>query len=343
MIAIGLLKEIEGKCPFHDREDKKCPDGVENKLTGDADLLGKNLHSGSVSTVNNSLKECEPYKSLLSSKEEDPEDESVFTEYDGTDLDRFVNIFDDPINRPHAEYPVGFQAHHLIPAAESLEPCTELLKFIEKERNIIRCDLGYNVNGAENGVWLPGKHPVQAPGKDPVDPSKAPLDLWSSSSSGTKKDNEPGTRKTIIRCKDLYEPLKGSKRSKPWDKENLKWLYVLKSMTFFSKTDKKKQEHQGPRQFHERHYKYSTIVRQSLDTFASHLRAKSGITLQVSVTCGKCKEKMDQKKKLPPPYPLLGRLNSLSAHYRTILFSKDNARIFTSSWCDSELKQSKQK
>jgi hypothetical protein len=49
--------------------------------------------------------------------------------------------------------PFSLSAHHLIPSDASL-PKSSLLDYI-KGGNVIESDIGYGVNGAENGVWLP--------------------------------------------------------------------------------------------------------------------------------------------------------------------------------------------
>ncbi len=50
-----------------------------------------------------------------------------------------------------------FTAHHLIPGNESWPPSkTQLYKWVDKREGHIKGDIGYNVNGAENGVDLPG-------------------------------------------------------------------------------------------------------------------------------------------------------------------------------------------
>lgn len=44
-------------------------------------------------------------------------------------------------------------AHHILPV-KAVEG-SSLIKYIEKEKGEIEGDIGYNINGAENGIWLP--------------------------------------------------------------------------------------------------------------------------------------------------------------------------------------------
>jgi hypothetical protein len=75
---------------------------------------------------------------------------------------------------------VGVAAHHLIPGGGSLAK-SKIMKYLhvdgKKEGNI-----GYNVNSAENGVWLPGNYAVRP---------------WSSHSEGFKEQYAP---KAIAKC-----------------------------------------------------------------------------------------------------------------------------------------------
>jgi len=49
---------------------------------------------------------------------------------------------------------IGFAAHHVIPV-KALERCKSIMRFIEKTDNYSDGDIGYNINGVENGIWLP--------------------------------------------------------------------------------------------------------------------------------------------------------------------------------------------
>ena len=53
-------------------------------------------------------------------------------------------------------------AHHLIPGNASLQKVPSILKLIEASRGDISSDIGYDVNSAQNGIWLPANYGVRA-------------------------------------------------------------------------------------------------------------------------------------------------------------------------------------
>jgi hypothetical protein len=83
------------------------------------------------------------------------------------------------------DYPWKVAAHHLIPGNASLEKSALFKRFMKKGGKVqagdrkfkIRTNIGYNVNGAHNGVWLPGNYGIR---KKPVGVT------WSTLSNGSK-------------------------------------------------------------------------------------------------------------------------------------------------------------
>jgi hypothetical protein len=67
------------------------------------------------------------------------------------------------------EFPFVVAAHHCIPGEASLAP-SDLMELMVKGGTIfaagkqrkIKNHIGYNVNGAHNGVWLPGNYAIRA-------------------------------------------------------------------------------------------------------------------------------------------------------------------------------------
>jgi hypothetical protein len=53
-------------------------------------------------------------------------------------------------------------AHHLIPGNASLKNVPRMLDLIDAGRGKIQADIGYNINSAQNGIWLPGSYGVRA-------------------------------------------------------------------------------------------------------------------------------------------------------------------------------------
>lgn len=61
----------------------------------------------------------------------------------------------------NAEFDYTVAAHHLVPGNASLKPST-IVKYISKTKQHIQENIGYNVNGHHNGIWLPGSYAVRA-------------------------------------------------------------------------------------------------------------------------------------------------------------------------------------
>ncbi len=64
-------------------------------------------------------------------------------------------------HKPSARCGVVPAAHHLIPGNASLKRATGLHKYMREDKNLITNDIGYDVNGKANGVWLPGSYGVR--------------------------------------------------------------------------------------------------------------------------------------------------------------------------------------
>jgi hypothetical protein len=307
MVAIGMVTEKDVECPFHD--EHKCEESLKNNFEGNADTLGNNLAvvEDNSSTV---LRKNGPKSTEQS---DDPDKTPV--------ENREINILkgnDDCI------YPVAFSAHHLIPAKESLQRAKDLHAFMEKKDKFC-CNLGYDVNGNENGVWLPGLHAVNRKG----------VNLWGAASTDLLEEEEIG-RKVVVRPDKedksknwTYSPLDGPKPSdnptEAFYPTNMKWLYIQKAMTFLKPI----------RQFHDRHPIYSEQVENHLNAVADVLkqlydrRKKKG-----KLGCSKCRER-EKEKKPSPPIALLKLLNNTSRFYRDeklLKHTQDN-EFFTSSWC----------
>lgn len=305
-VALGTVKEEDVECPFHDEDHKHSPK-PENKFEGNASTLGDALVAGddSTSTVVRKDKPYSDYKREFE-KEADP-DKRPFSKRE-VQLDK---------RNKDTWYPLGFQAHHLIPAAESLAKAKTLLTFMREGKKAC-CPLGYDVNGNQNGVWLPGKHPVDGNG----------LDLW----KGGQKPaaDEQGGRKRVSIADDegkkwSYVLLKGKRPGTPgaFDDSNMRWLYVQAAMTSL-----------GERQFHDRHPTYSGAVLKHLNSLGALLQKFAGSDRPKKLPgCDKCSKTPEGERK--PPIALLGALNGLSAHYRGMVVGRTTHSIFyTSSWCD---------
>jgi hypothetical protein len=313
MVAIGTVIDKDIECPFHEKKHT-CDESVINDLTGDAKTLGEKLESKSISdsSVLRTENSVEPYKSRFST-EPDPDKTYDF------ETERHVKIHEDI----DCEYPVAFAAHHIIPAGASLNIADSLLPYIDSEKGKICCNLGYDVNGNENGVWLPGLHAVNKNG----------IDVWSETSQ-VLPDNESWKVLALASKKEDYLPLQGPRPGPDPDKAyealNLKLLYVKAAMNF-SKT--------GARQFHDAHPTYSGLVKDSLNQVGKVLDHLStgNAKEKIEPSCPTCKKnKESNQNKLLPPLGLFGFLNKNSQHVKNnyIVGKIQHKEFFTSTWCD---------
>lgn len=323
MIAVGIVDEKKVDCPFHEKKHECSPDATNVYREGNAATLGDNLHDGkqdSSSTVVRP-KGTPDHKYRRNAEVPDPDKES--------EEDREVSILggdDDCI------YPVAFAAHHLIPGRASIGKAKALHKFIRKGE--ICCNLGYTVDGNENGVWLPGLHAVNSNG----------LNLWSAKvapRSLPDKEDVRNVAKVKAKMRRELQPSSGNKRSKfaykpivgtipgeagaqAFRTDNMKWLYVKESMGYL-----------GARQFHDAHPTYSSLVLKQLGAVAQRMALLLESSKQKSATqCPECRKRQDDGAKPTPPLGLLGLLNSTSAWYRSKLVGKtSDEEYYTSSWC----------
>lgn len=172
-IAIGLIApENEITCPYaqaaegvdqtereHIAQDDKTT--VLREQANDGGTLGRNLISGSPGASGTVGGPFEPPKQDGALRV-DTRRAGVHVRVPGTDeIETGV-------------YGFVVAAHHLIPGEASLAP-SELHKMMVKDGSVqvvvpggatkqkkVRKHIGYNVNGAHNGVWLPGNYHIRA-------------------------------------------------------------------------------------------------------------------------------------------------------------------------------------
>ncbi|MDE1949437.1 MAG: AHH domain-containing protein [Burkholderiales bacterium] len=321
MVAVGLVAESQVDCPFHEGQHQCDPEVKSVYREGNAEALGKNLHAGSKpessTVVRGKGSPDDRYRSNQVSPDPDLDSEKA----------REVSIL---AGDADCIYPVAFAAHHLIPGKAALGRAKALHKFLRKGE--FCCNLGYSVDGNENGVWLPGLHAVNSNG----------LNLWSSrvakrslpdkedvrAVAGVKArmrhELEAAAGKALAKYayKPLVGPTPGDAGAQAFRSDNLKWRYVQKSMAYL-----------GARQFHDAHPAYSAKVQKHLGQVAARLaqlleRSKKPGSTQ----CPECKKRADAKP--TPPIGLLGLLNKTSKWYRGRLVGRTrDSEYYTSSWC----------
>src|SRR4051812_37439125 len=166
-IAIEVLTEEDFECPFDHDEPK--PPTVDNDLIGVGTTLGKRMKAGKSTTLYDKLK---PTKPLPEAKNPRDVDKHPFQ--------KTAKGYSEPVRVEFNDgsecwYPVTCAAHHCIPAQEALkesplltfmvkkkssEPLKDGDKTIQYKDGEVWSDVGYDVNGSENGIYLPGSYKV---------------------------------------------------------------------------------------------------------------------------------------------------------------------------------------
>ncbi len=178
-IAIGMLaEETAAKCPFKEETplgaDEEEGESVANDDTDGAQIeqennggtLGRNLAGASPGKAGTIEGPCPPPTASPSLR---------------VDTTRSAGLL--KVRVPAAgdiaqgDYGFTVAAHHLIPGEASLAPSdlkplmtkgasVDVLTAMGQKKKTIRKYIGYNVNGAHNGVWLPGNYYIR-PGHSP--------------------------------------------------------------------------------------------------------------------------------------------------------------------------------
>ncbi|HWV15378.1 MAG TPA: AHH domain-containing protein [Cellvibrio sp.] len=175
LVAIGFINEEMLKCPFLQSQEEVAtqeePEGIKDddmdaaqrEQENNGGTLGENLSDGKPGAKGTVGGPYPPDGYLVTEKARDskPDRGGVYVKVAGAEE------FDDDI------YPFIMAAHHLIPGEASLAP-SKLKKFMVKGETVqsasgkswkIACYIGYNVNGAHNGIWLPGNYAIRKPTK----------------------------------------------------------------------------------------------------------------------------------------------------------------------------------
>jgi hypothetical protein len=283
-IAVEVMQELGDECPF-DHTDPDKPPTVNNQLVGNGQTLGKNMAPAQTTITYEKNRTDVPGDSPYPEKLE-------------------TNSF--PILIHGFKYPLTAAAHHLIPAQESLKKADTLLE-VMVGGNLYPTDIGYEVNGAENGVWLPGNYAVGGSGTGE----------WTSAPS-VLPDNEG----IPPRLPPAPTPAAGSSSLTGNRHEfldpNRKGKYVRQATKFVGG------------QFHDRHVEYSKLVLSTLDKLAELYKKKQMKSLD---SCPKCKKIREKRSKLGTPFRLAHTLNSVSKKYRGYLVgSRGHKEVFTSRW-----------
>ena len=226
-------------------------------------------------------------------------------------------------------YPVTCAAHHLIPAQESLKESPLLAYMVKKgdsedikdgsySSGVVWADVGYDVNGVENGVNLPGSYAVGG--------GRGGMGLWTGNDDApdleeedpTDAGNDPSSPELTGALNQIADT-------------NRKWLYVSQTMKL------------APGHFHDRHQDYSAFVQDVLSQIHANYVMLERFKLG-EAQCPKCKDRRDKIAKLgvPTPFGLVARLTGLSGRLRGCLSGGAwRPNIYTSKWGRAYMKSLK--
>ncbi len=347
--------KLDAKCPFDHHPPKK--DETKNELGGDGGTLGDNMAKGKpgvgVRSHNEGRKSADPWDEGRTSVTVKVAGEVVTLETSGGD------------ERP-LPYPLCCAAHHLIPAQESLKdhPVLAFMCRPDKDQDfkngkepapaavadaLVWGNVGYNVNGCQNGVWLPGNYAVGG-GKGAVEiwktrvgdrrtklSGKQAADQWVAAiddaadgwdPDADEEENEGAAlRAALVKAKYTDYALAGTNFAVKTT--NPKWGYVKACMDAVHG------------QFHDRHKNYSKQVVKYLDKIND---AYVKMYKRAKITGPKCEDcKKAQRpegapadaKLVGPPAGIVGRLVTCSEFFRRHLAKKRGkltVNIYTSRW-----------
>jgi hypothetical protein len=310
-IAISALLDLKDECPFpHDLDD---PPDVTNNLIGIGSKLATRMNNG---TSTNLYKQYKPPKGPVWGKAPQERPGHPFN-----GRAKCISIkFDDNTSK---DYPCSCSAHHLVPAQESLKGHDILEYMCEKgtsgdnnhgyTKGKVWSDVGYDTNGSENGIYLPGSYAVGG--------GKGGLIVWYPYDDSD--DSEHGYLEVDKLPLEDYDDWLLHGKKGVIDEENACWHYVAQTM---GKT---------PGQFHDRHVYYSeNVVKNALQNIHEKYNL---FNINIGGNCDKCKKRQQKikKKGLPAPYSIVLRLKTLSERLRKYLTAKPGSwrlNIYTSEW-----------
>ncbi|MFO1267200.1 MAG: hypothetical protein U1F67_10775 [Rubrivivax sp.] len=334
-VTVGMIDDNESPCPFDHTEPE--PPAVDNDLIGIGSTLARRMKGGKSTLL---------YEPMVRKVEEvlDPRHREG---HEFKDKARVVKVpiavrspkKGQPDTVLHA-YPVTCAAHHCIPAQESLKH-SKLLAYMVKKGSTeklkdgkqtidfsdgrVWADVGYDVNGAENGVYLPGNYAVGG--------GRGGMRVWEGADDNEDDDDEePEVDAADMMSDDAIDdgqPKSNMLTGELYDvsSSNRKWRYVRQAMR------------KAPGQFHDRHEDYSAFVLEVLEKiFANYKKLEEKHIDQQK--CKECKKKTDKIAELglPTPFGLATRLNGVSGKMRGHLSGPQwPPNVYTSKWAKNYL------
>ena len=298
----GFIEEKSFECPL-DHSITKI--SSKNQFKGDGGTLGDNMKSGTSTIL------YEPNKSGKTPKVPYP---------------ALKGVEDWPIEIDEHYYPVTCAAHHLIPAQAALKKATSLHVWMvykhepeplggsggSSAKGQVWADVGYDVNGVENGVWLPGNYAVGG--------GKGGTRDWTSAASAFPDNEGSSTPPTPEKpAHKASRKLTGLRHTFD-DDDNRKTQYVLQATQLYGA------------QFHDSHEDYSRFVTDLLQKLGSLYKDRR---VKQRYSCSKCEDRFKKidDEGMPTPFALAHKLNGVSLRLKGYLVGKrGHATVYTSTW-----------
>lgn len=344
-VAIGMVDSDETECPFdHDNPE---PPEVENDLIGVGSTLARRMKGGKSTHLYALFKPTTNLDPVLDPRHQSDPKHVFFNKAKvvKVPIKQVPSLSGQPDSVTHF-YPVTCAAHHCIPAQESLKR-SKLLAFMVDKNNpedlkegkstiqysngLVWADVGYDVNGLENGVYLPGNYAVGG--------GRGGMKVWEGDDGNEDDDDEDGFDESESDDFMSEDPIDDGEPSSNLltgalydvSHNNRKFRYVIQAM---QKT---------PGQFHDRHEDYSDFVLEVLNKIYDNYNLLHQRHI-IETTCEECKKKAEKIKELgiPTPFGLAKRLNSTSNVLRGHLIGpKWPPNVYTSKWVKEYLQKFK--
>lgn len=324
-ISIGFITEEDTSCPFDHELDE--PPTVKNDLYGDGGALDASMSNKTPKStyLYEKLKNAYEIKRIPNPRKEKNGDLRSPKKPVKVKFQRAKMVGGNLVTYEHeTRYPLSVAAHHCIPAQQSLKKCETILAYMVKQGEdaglklgsgesdfsggVVWANVGYDVNGLQNGKYLPGNYAV----------TRGAMKKW----APKEGDDSEGVSEPPA---DGVELLTGTPDDALND-QNSCWQYVLQAVE------------KGKGQFHDSHEPYGDFVLLVLEAIGEDM-TKFEVKVALG-ECDKCNERKElitkQGKGIPTDHELVTKLNKLSSKLMAYLNGTGwNEEIYTSRWMDA--------